>query len=61
MILYSIKTVDGNRYDYHRENGKSPFDNEDEDWVYIIAKDGTCRMFLRKNIVCVTSRKEDHA
>jgi len=60
MMTYSIKTVDGNRYDYHREDGEPSFDMEDEDWAVIIDKHGTRRMFLRRNIVSVTARKEDN-
>ena len=60
MMKYSIKTVDGNRYDYHREDGAPMFDNEDEEWITVNTRDGTSRMFLRRNVVSVTARKEDN-
>ena len=61
MMNYSIKTVDGNRYEYYRQDGAPAFDKEDEDWLEIIDKHGTRRMFLRRNIVSVTARREDNA
>jgi len=61
MIKYSIKTVDGNRYDFSRPDGEPLECDSTSDWVVVKSKDGVTRMFLRRNIVSVTARKEDNA
>ena len=45
-----IKTVDGNRYEYTRDDVAQPFDAEGDDWVEV-KKDSVRRRFYTKNIV----------
>ena len=53
MKHISIKTVDGGRYEYTRDDGVQPFDNEGDDWFEI--KSGSVRRrFYTKNIVSIT-------
>lgn len=54
----SIKTVDGNRYDFVRDESNWPFVKYslDQDWIKI--EDGsTVRKFFRNNIVSITIKE----
>lgn len=59
MKKCSIKTVDGNRYDFIREKNESLFVT-DRDWI-VIQDNNITRMFLRENIVSVTIKVEEEA
>ena len=61
MIKYSIKTVDGNRYDFTRPDGEQLAIDSASEWLIVNSRDGVTRMFLRKNIVSITSCKEPNA
>ena len=54
----SIKTVDGNRYDFVRDESNCPFVKYslDQDWIKI-EDGGTVRKFFRNNIVSITIKE----
>lgn len=53
MKHISIKTVDGGRYEYTRDDVAKPFDDEGDEWFEI--KSGAVRRrFYTKNIVSIT-------
>lgn len=62
-IVFSVKTVDGNRYYFEREyqfEGYSDLTEDlyDKDLEWVRIEDGgMTRLFLKNNIVCIT-RKE---
>ena len=58
-IKVSIKTVDGNRFDYIRFVEDRIFDEDSNDIWGIVRTDGMTRMFFMKNIVMVTIRTEE--
>ena len=58
-IKVSIKTVDGNRFDYIRSVKDKIFDEDSNDIWGIVRADGMTRMFFMKNIVMVTIRTEE--
>lgn len=63
MITYSIKTVDGNRYDFIADNIHSrPIELQitDSDWLKIQDRSVT-RLFYKPNIVCITIKEAEDA
>ena len=50
----SIKTADGNRYDFIRSEYNFPFRFEDlnKDWIKV-EEEGITRMFYRQNIISI--------
>ena len=63
MITYSIKTVDGNRYDFITDNTSSLLIDlhiADSDWVKIRDRSVT-RLFYKPNIVCITIKEAEDA
>lgn len=61
MKKISIKTVDGNRYDFVRDESNWPFNtgNIHQDWIQI-DEDGVKRLFFRQNIVSITIKDIDN-
>ncbi|MBR3584472.1 MAG: hypothetical protein IKO00_00455 [Oscillospiraceae bacterium] len=63
MITYSIKTVDGNRYDFITDNIRSlliELHIAGSDWLKIQDRSVT-RLFYKPNIVCITIKEADDA
>lgn len=65
MITYSIKTTDGNRYDFKEPacSGKlvQRFVNSDSN-VWLRIEDGSVtRLFFKPNVVCITIKEVDDA
>ena len=65
MITYSIKTVDGNRYDFIfiTDNINSLLIDlhiADSDWIKIQDRSVT-RLFYKPNIVCITIKEAEDA
>ena len=63
MITYSIKTVDGNRYDFITDNIHSlliELHIADNDWLKIQDR-SVARMFYKPNIVCITIKEAEDA
>ena len=58
MRKISIKTVDGNRYDFVKDVEDWPFkmDTLSLDWIKI-EDNGVVRMFFRSNIVTITVKE----
>ena len=54
----SIKTVDGNRFDYRFVGDGSPYKNE-YDWL-VLKQDSVTRRFLINNIVSITEKVVDN-
>lgn len=56
MRKVSIKTVDGNRFDYVRSADESYLtETEDGEWISVTDKDSaTIRLFLKRNVVSIT-------
>lgn len=53
MVRYTIRTVDGNRYEFERaDDERSPVDDPDADWIRV-SDWPVVRMFYKKNIVSV--------
>ena len=60
MEELSIKTVDGNRYDFLvGEKNQIPMETVG-DWV-TMKQNGITRMFYKPNIVCITIKEADDA
>ena len=59
-MKYSIKTVDGNRYDFEQEDKLLVYDilNSSRKTVTIEADNGTVRYFMKHNIVCITEKED---
>lgn len=59
MRKVSIKTVDGNRFEYTRPEGeKYLVETEDGEWISVTdAASATIRLFLKKNVVCITVKE----
>lgn len=55
----SIKTVDGNRFDFKHDSKESPFKIE-YDWL-VLKQGSVTRRFLISNIVCITEKEIDDA
>lgn len=62
MKKVSIKTVDGNRYDYlcDQDNFTESAGDDVGEWFSVI-RDGVTRLFFKKNIVSITIRDADNA
>lgn len=58
-MKYSIKTTDGNRYDFEEENNLPVYEilNSSRKTVTIKAADGSTRYFMKHNIVCITEKE----
>ena len=55
----SIKTIDGGRFDFTRNNNEPIFDSKNDTWG-IINQDGVKRMFMLKNIVSITDKETEN-
>ena len=55
----SIKTIDGGRFDFNRNNNEPIFDSKNDTWG-IINQDGVKRMFMLKNIVSITDKETEN-
>ena len=60
-VKYSIKTTDGNRFEFERDANEAGYIYVHEhgmDWLAVYEK-STIRYFHVKNIVSITKRNED--
>ena len=55
----SIKTIDGGRFDFTRNDNEPVFDSKNDTWG-IINQDGIKRMFMLKNIVSITDKETEN-
>lgn len=61
MNTLSVKTVDGNRYDFEvPKDYELTVKNYREEWMEI-KQHGVSRLFYIPNIVCITTREGDDA
>ena len=58
MKKISIKTVDGNRFDFTHDGPDQPYKIENNHWI-VVKLDGVTRWFLIDNIVSITEKEVD--
>ena len=61
-VKYSIKTTDGNRFEFEREKGEVALSYKPNpvtpEWI-VVTEQSTTRYFYMKNIVSITKRYEE--